>query len=75
MVTGSALKRLRHNLAPKVVRVFVLIQATRINPIVGLIAIKFAMCFVAAQFLATKIKQASAPMLKEVIVLVPIHFL
>jgi hypothetical protein len=75
MVTGSALKRRRHNLAPKVARVFVLTQTMKINPIVGIIAIKFAMCFVAAQFLVTKINQSSATMLKEAIVMVPIQLL
>jgi hypothetical protein len=75
MVTGSALKRRRHNLAPKVVTVFVLIQATRINPIVGIIALQCAMCFVAAQFLKMPMNQTSATMPEEAIVLVQSHFL
>jgi hypothetical protein len=74
MVMGSALKRLRHNLAPKVirvlVRVFVLIQLTIINPIVGIIAMKFAMCIVAAQFLKVSTTQTSATMPKEAIAMV-----
>jgi hypothetical protein len=75
MVITFALKRLRHNLAPKVIRVFVLIQARRINPIVGLTAMKFAMCIVAATFLKVPMIQASATMPEEAIVEVPIHFL
>jgi hypothetical protein len=73
MVTASALKRLRRNLALKVVRVFVLIQATRINPIVGIIAMKFAMCILAEQFLKVTMAQTSATMPKEAIVLVSIQ--
>jgi hypothetical protein len=75
MVMASAQKTLIHNHAPKVQRVFVLTQTMVINPIVGIIAMKSAMCFVAAPFLKIKINQGSATMLKEAIVTMPIHFL
>jgi hypothetical protein len=62
MVITFALKKMRHNLAPKVPRVFVLTQTMKINPIVGIIAMKFAMCIVAATFLKVPMIQASATM-------------
>jgi hypothetical protein len=42
----------------------------KINPIVGIIAIKFAMCIVAAQFLKKPMNQTSATMPEEAIAMV-----
>jgi hypothetical protein len=55
--------------------VFVLTQTVTINPIVGIIAMKFAMCIVAAQFLKLTTTQTSATMPKEAIAMVPIQLL